>query len=216
MLRHSNNKCDTTGTSDTRVNRIRPGCMQRRYTCTRTQTAPATGGPGAYIYQWQYATNVAGPFINIAGATWQFTHRPQRPTNTLYYRRMVTSGVCPPVYSNVIVVTVNPLPVAILTGGGTICPSETSVLNVNMMVGTGPYELDIENHGTVSGYVSGTDIVVSPATTTIYRLLSVRDANGCEVISPSANLVGTATVTVRDLPAITTHLLMSPHASMAL
>ena len=46
--------------------------------------------------------------------------------------------------------------------------------------------------------------MVSPAATTTYRLLRVKDANGCEVLSPSANLIGTATVTVRALPAITT------------
>jgi PKD repeat protein len=73
-----------------------------------------------------------------------------------------------------------------------------------MMVGTGPFELDIDNLGTITGYVSGADIVVSPAATTTYQLLRVRDANGCEVLSPSANLIGSATVTVRALPAITT------------
>ena len=117
---------------------------------------------------------------------------------------MITSGICLPVYSNVVEILVNPKPVAVLTGGETICPSQTSILKVNMMVGTGPFELDIENLGTVTGYVSGADIVVSPAATTIYRLLRVRDANGCEVLSPSANLMGTATVTVRALPVITT------------
>ena len=33
-----------------------------------TETAPATGGPAAYVYQWQYGSTAAGPFINIAGA----------------------------------------------------------------------------------------------------------------------------------------------------
>jgi PKD repeat protein len=169
-----------------------------------TESAAPAGGPGAYSYQWQYSSNVAGPFINIAGATtFQYTP-PAGATNTIYYRRMVTSGVCTPVYSNVIGVTVNPLPVAILTGGETICPAQTSILKVNMMVGTGPFELNIENHGTITGYVSGADIVVTPAVTTTYKLLSVKDANGCQVLSPSANLIGTATVTVRALPAITT------------
>ena len=169
-----------------------------------TETAPATGGPGAYSYQWQYSTNVGGPFINIAGATLATYTSTSGAVSTLYYRRMVTSGLCTPVYSNVIQVMVNPLPVAILSGGETICPSQTSNLVVNMLVGTGPFEVNINNLGIVTGYVSGANIVVSPAVTTTYTLLSVKDANGCQVVSPSGNLVGTATVTVRDLPAITT------------
>ena len=162
------------------------------------------GGPGAYNYQWQYGSTAVGPFINIAGATANVYTPAAGATNTLYYRRMITSGSCMPVYSNVIEILVNPRPVAVLSGGETICPSQTSILKVNMMVGTGPFELDIDNHGTITGYVSGTDIMVSPVATTTYRLLRVRDANGCEVLSPSANLIGTAVVTVRALPAITT------------
>ena len=168
-----------------------------------TETVPATGGPGAYNYQWQYGSTAVGPFINIAGATEVSIHLLQVQITHLYYRRMITSGICIPVYSNVIEVLVNPRPVAILTGGETICPSQTSILKVNMMVGTGPFEVDIANLGTVTGYVSGADIVVSPAVTTTYSLTRVRDANGCEVLSPSANLMGSAVVTVRALPAIT-------------
>jgi PKD repeat protein len=168
-----------------------------------TETVPAAGGPGAYIYQWQNGSTAVGPFINIAGATGTLYTPPAAANSTQYYRRMITSGICMPVFSNVIEVLVNPKPVAILTGGETICPSQTSILKVNVMVGTGPFELDINNYGTVTGYVSGADIVVSPLATTTYTLTRVRDANGCQVLSPSANLIGSATVTVRALPAIT-------------
>ncbi|HPP93589.1 MAG TPA: PKD domain-containing protein, partial [Bacteroidales bacterium] len=123
-------------------------------------------------------------------------------TMTLYYRRMVTSGVCQPVYSNVIEVKVNPRPVAILTGGAVICPGESSILKVNLPVGTAPFTLEIENLGTVNNYNSDDDIVVSPVVTTTYKLLKVTDANGCDVTAPSTSLIGSATVTVRDLPAI--------------
>jgi len=171
-----------------------------------TETVPASGGPGAYSYQWQYGSTAAGPFINIAGATASLYTPAAGANNTLFYRRMITSGVCLPVYSNVIQILVNPKPVAILTGGETICPAQTSILKVNMMVGTGPFELDIDNFGTVTGYVSGTDIVVSPSCDNYLQVVRVRDANGCEVLSPSANLLGSATVTIRTLPAITSSL----------
>ena len=169
-----------------------------------TETGAATGGPGAYSYQWQYSSTIAGTYITIAGANlFQYTP-PAGATNTTYYRRMVSSGICTPVYSNVIEVKVNPKPVAILSGGETICPFQTSILKVNVMIGTGPYTLNIQNHGVVAGYVSGSDIIVNPLVTTTYKLLSVKDANNCEVLDPSANLMGTATVTVRALPAIIT------------
>ncbi len=111
--------------------------------------------------------------------------------------------MCPPVYSNVVEIRVNPNPLAILTGGGTICPGQSSVLKVNMMVGTGPFELDIANLGTITGYVSGADITVSPLVTTTYTLTRVRDANNCEILGSSPNLIGSAKVIVRELPAIT-------------
>ncbi len=170
---------------------------------TLDESIPPTGGPGAYIYQWQSAANAAGPFFNIATATSDTYTPPAGASYTIYYRRMVTSGLCAPVYSNVVEVRVNPLPIAILSGGETICPGQSSVLRVNLPAGLGPFTLDIENHGTVTGYVSGSDIVVTPAVTTTYRLLRVRDANNCEVVSPSSNLNGTATVIVSILPSIT-------------
>jgi PKD repeat protein len=168
-----------------------------------TESSAATGGPSAYNYQWQSSTNIAGPFINIAGATLNQYTPPAGAAYTLYYRRMVTSGICMPQYSNVVEVLVNPRPVALLTGGETICPGQSSVIRVTMLAGTGPFTVEIANHGVVNNYISGADIVVTPAVTTTYTLTRVRDANNCEVVSPSPNLNGTATVTVSDLPVIT-------------
>ncbi len=128
-----------------------------------TETSAPNGGPAAYVFQWQSSTNTGGPFINIAGATLNQYTPLAGATYTLYYRRMVTSGICMPVYSNVVEILVNPRPVAFLTGGATICPGESSVIRVNMLAGTGPFTVEIANHGIVNNYVSGTDIVVTPA-----------------------------------------------------
>ena len=171
-----------------------------------TQTAPATGGQGTYNYQWQYSVTSTGPFITIADATTSQHTPPAGAMSTLYYRRMVTSGNCNPLYSNVVEVLVNPLPLATMSGGETICPGQNSVLKINLPLGQSPFEIDIQNYPglTITGYVSGTDIIVNPVATTTYKLLRVRDANGCTVTSPSVNLMGSATVIVRALPAITT------------
>ena len=168
-----------------------------------TELAAATGGPGAYTYQWQMASDIAGPYINIPGANGVSYDPPTGIATTTYYRREVRSGICTPEYTAPVEVLVNPLPSGLLTGGATICPGETAVLKVTMGTGTGPFEVEIENHGTVSNYTSGDDIIVSPAATTTYRLLSITDLNTCEVVDPSPYLNGTATVTVRELPAIT-------------
>ena len=169
------------------------------------ENTPAAGGPVTpYNYQWQVSYSSGGSYLNILGATLKDYTPPAAPVSTLYYRRVVTSGLCTPDYSNEIRVLINPLPKAMLTGGETICPSATSMLNVTMPIGSGPFTIDIENYPgiTIAGYVSGTDIPVTPAVTTTYKLLRVRDSNGCEVSGASANLTGSATVIVRDLPVI--------------
>jgi len=169
------------------------------------ETVPAAGGPGAISYQWQYGSTAAGPFINT-GASGNLYTPPAGANNTLYYRRMSTSGFCSPVYSNVIEILVNPKPVAILTGGETICPTQTSILKVTLPAGKAPFEVEIDDGSlgfTRTVYYSGDDIPVSPLVTTTYKLKRVKDANGCEVSGASANLFGSATVTVRALPAIT-------------
>ncbi|HLP75177.1 MAG TPA: PKD domain-containing protein, partial [Bacteroidales bacterium] len=168
-----------------------------------TELTAATGGPAPYDYQWQSSFNIAGPFLNIPGAQAIDYTPAAMPSSTMYYRRALTSGTCPAVFSNVVEVKVNPLPLARLTGGATICAGESSVIKVEIMVGSGPYDIDIENYGNIPAYVSSSDITVSPAVTTTYRILRIKDANGCEVTNPHANLTGTATVKVRALPVIT-------------
>ena len=169
-----------------------------------TQVNPATGGPGAFNYQWQYSTSATGTFFNVAGANmFQYTP-PANATSTLYYRRMVTSGICAPAYSNAVEIKVNPLPIAILSGNATVCPGGSAIIRVSVPSGLPPFELELENHGVITGYTSDADITVTPVVTTIYRLLRVRDANGCEISGASANLIGMATITVRNLPLITT------------
>ena len=161
---------------------------------------------GIVTYQWlQSDDNIT--FFNITGAT-TFGYAPAAVLSDKYYKRVIISilnGILCTSESNVVKITVNPLPVALLTGGETICPAQSSILRVTIPVGTGPFTIDIDNYPgvTINGYVGGADIVVSPAVTTTYKLLRVRDANGCEVVSPSSNLNGSATVVVSISPSIT-------------
>ena len=68
---------------------------------------------------------------------------------------------------------------------------------VTITGGTGPFDVtyfDGTSNQVVNGYVSGSNIAVSPTVTTTYSLVSVVDANGCVGIG----LSGTATVTVNQ------------------
>jgi PKD repeat protein/uncharacterized protein (DUF2141 family) len=175
-----------------------------------TELTAATGGPEPYIYQWQSSYSVTGPFSNIPGAQNMNYTPAASPSVTIYYRRAVSSGTCPPVYSNVAEIRVNPLPSARLTGGETICSGEITKLRVEMTAGAGPFDITIQNYGVITGYISGTDIDVSPVVTTTYSITSVEDANGCIVSAPSANLTGSATVKVRIAPVITSSPVSTP------
>ncbi len=67
-------------------------------------------------------------------------------------------------------------------------------LNVAITGGSSPYTLVINNGvGTISNYISGTDISVNPISSTTYTLTSVVGANGCTVTSIPTN---TATINV--------------------
>jgi hypothetical protein len=80
---------------------------------------------------------------------------------------------------------------AVLAGDVTICSGGTTNLTTTITGGVSPYTL-VYSAGAVSGYVSGTNIPVMPAMTTMYSVTSVTDANGCLATTPS----GTPTVTI--------------------
>ncbi|OGX84299.1 hypothetical protein BEN47_02740 [Hymenobacter lapidarius] len=72
-----------------------------------TSTAPATGGTGTLAYQWQSSPTATGPWTAIVGATNE-TYAPGLLTATTSFRRLVSSGVCNALPSNVVTVTVVP------------------------------------------------------------------------------------------------------------
>ncbi len=111
-------------------------------------------------------------------------------------------GSCTPIYNTApdLSVTVsNPATASVLSGTATICSSSSTNLKVTITGGTGPFTVvysDGSTNTTVNNYASGSNISVSPATTTSYSLVSVIDANGCA----STGLSGSAIVTVNQAP----------------
>ena len=166
--------------------------------------APASGD-GAITYQWQISTdNVT--FTDIGGAT-GVTYDEGALVQTTYYKRIAIStlnGVDCTAESNVITVTVNPLPVADMSGDAAICPGTATDIYVNVTTGTGPYLLTINNGvGVVSNYTSGDPIPVVPMSAPVtYELQSIIDANGCEVTAPHTNITGSATITFLETVSI--------------
>ncbi|RYF67605.1 MAG: T9SS type A sorting domain-containing protein, partial [Cytophagaceae bacterium] len=87
---------------------------------------------------------------------------------------------------------------SVLSGTSTICAGENASLAVAVTGGTSPFTVVYSNgtdNFTVNGYVSGSAILVSPADTTTFTLVSVTDANGIS----GTNNSGSAVVTVNQL-----------------
>lgn len=86
----------------------------------------------------------------------------------------------------------------------TVCTSgaiQTSTIKVDIRGGVGPYNV-VYSLGSVSGYTSGSDIVVDPSVIGVntYSLISVTDANGCNV--PAGQLTGSYDVTLNQRPTV--------------
>lgn len=81
-----------------------------------TSSAVGSGGVSAYTnggsitYQWQQSTNGGSTWSNISGAT-ALTYDPPALTQTTHYRRVASDRCGNSANSNVVVVTVSPLPV---------------------------------------------------------------------------------------------------------
>ncbi len=166
-------------------------------------SAPS-GGPSAnYNYQWESALNIGGPYTPVIGATNNTYNPPAGITATTHFRRRVISGTCNPAYSDTVTVTVNPLPVASISGSDFICPADDAILIVNITQGTGPYSLVLSDGTTVNNYVSGSSIIVNPVVNASYTISSIVDAKGCSVTAPHANLTGSALITIKVIPEIT-------------
>ena len=86
-----------------------------------------TGGNGTYTYQWQSSTDQIN-WTDIAGTNTQ-DFQPAALNNTTHYRRKVISGPCS-VFSSVVTITVNPVPVLNSIADQIYC-SNVSTLPVN-------------------------------------------------------------------------------------
>lgn len=73
-----------------------------------TQFTSPFGGTGSYLFQWQYSNDDVS-WTNIPGAT-SAVYASAVISKDTYFRRSVISGACGNVFSNTVLVKVNPVP----------------------------------------------------------------------------------------------------------
>ncbi|GHB57833.1 SBBP repeat-containing protein [Persicitalea jodogahamensis] len=98
-------------------------------------------------------------------------------------------------------VTVNSLPAAVVSGGGTVCAGETPPDVSIALTGAAPFTFTYSD-GTGSNTITSTSdnpYVLSPAPAGTYTVTALTDANGCA----GTSLAGSVTVTVNPLPIVT-------------
>jgi hypothetical protein len=104
------------------------------------------------------------------------------------------TGGCSPVNATGIITVRAAATAAVITGTSAICLGSPTNLQVAITGGTAPYTV-VYTLGSVSGYISGTNISVSPTSTTTYTITTVTDANGCVGTGNSGSAVVTIDTT---------------------
>jgi len=130
-------------------------------------------------YQWQYSDDNGSTWIDIIGAAGLNYDPPAGLMLTRWYRRKASScGGVPDVYSNIVVITVNPTPVATATPPSQILCSgdSTSIALTSSLTGTtfawtvietSPLGAFAGNDSIITQLLSTTGVVIDTATYTI-------------------------------------------------
>lgn len=164
----------------------------------------STGGtnPAFTIWQWQYADNCGGVWIDIAGANAADYDPPAGLTNTRCYRRVLKAdqlcNIPAEQITNVVTVTVNTLSVAPTSATAsptTICEGASSTLSVvGGSLGTGATWQWYSGScgGTAVG--TGTSLSVSPVVTTTYfvRAEGTCNTTACAQVTVTVESASTA------------------------
>jgi len=129
-----------------------------------TNVAAPSGGDGSFTFLWQQASAIGGPYISAAGTNDQITYNPPVLTNTTFYRRVTTSGVCVPgsATSNIVEITVDQLvDPGTISNAQTICDGDNPAVLTESAPpsgGDGSYNITWEESNTGGG------VGFSPAT----------------------------------------------------
>jgi gliding motility-associated-like protein len=182
-----------TGTSN--------GCSGSAVSAVTVNPVPTVTVNSATICSGSSVNLTATP--SIAGGTYLWTPGSGTtqtisvtPSSTTTYSVTYTRNGCSNTGSGT--VTINPLPTAAMSGGGSICSGSSTSVNVNF-TGTGPWTFTYSN-GSVNNTISGvttSPYVINTGTSGNYSLVSVSDVNCAGTVS------GTAVVSVRPNITVT-------------
>ncbi len=150
-----------------------------------------------FTYLWSPAAGLNNP--NLANPV-------AAPTSTTTYTLTVSeAGSCTLPQTSNLTITVNPLPVATISGTISVCQNAANPsVTFTGSGGTAPYTINYTLNGTPQTAIvtSGTTSITVPSNTPgvyTYSLTSILDASSTQC---SQNQTGTAVVTVNQLPVI--------------
>lgn len=160
-------------------------------------------------YLWQISADNGNSWTDLPLSN-QTTYNYTPKTGGTYLFRILTAetgninAASCRVASNVIMLTVNDLPQAALTGN-TVCTGEQGKLSFNFTSGSGPFKVNYTDGSTSFSQSNLSTGAISPAPnpvlTTSYQLTRIEDANGCVRTTDFAT--GSATITVNKVPQVT-------------
>jgi CshA-type fibril repeat protein len=181
-------------------------------TCGLTSIPIQGNLPAGSTGSWSIISGTGGSFGagNTSTSTSASTTFNGVSGNTYTLRWSLSNPGCGPSSDDVVITLLRAPSSATLTGTNVTCASR---LNVAITGGVSPYTVEINSGiGTITDYVSGTNIPVNPAATTSYSLISITGANGCKIttnftgnpsITGSAS-IGAGTITINNPLTVTT------------
>jgi hypothetical protein len=168
-----------------------PGTITSNQTiCTGSAPANLISNNTNGVLQWQYASNIAGPWNNIAGANSSILTSGQMGalTTTRYYRLVSTNGSCPSATSNIVTITVSPQSNAgSISGPSYVCPgSSVNALQLMGNVGSVQWLVSTNINGpyTVIPNATSNSLVYGPINQSTYFQASTTSL-GCATVTSS-------------------------------
>ncbi|ASZ13187.1 Ig-like domain-containing protein [Chitinophaga sp. MD30] len=168
-----------------------------QYFCISGDPAPftplnsPTGGNGTYTYQWQSSvSSTSSGFSNITGANGASYDAPPL-SRTTYFRRIVSSGACISINSNVVPVTIYPaVDNNTISSDQTICTGTLPLTITGGIVsgGSGAYSYLWESNTEGAGFVPADGVNTEPDYTPPFALTQTTQYRRTVTTEPSESI----------------------------